>query len=201
MNSPTARMVSSLVRQPVPVFSRSRLYHGHSPGGQPTPDGSAGLSATMAASRSKLRQRASCIGPTSSSTDRATSTSARMESCCTPPEQSLTAVRFAIVPQSLIAISALSKCFAALTRLRGRFLVIFMGRPRCRPRTGQNRGFRTIAPGAQKGRDVFCSHEANLQTRPTSTARLKWGQRRGAVDRNRAEPAASRQVPLPTATN
>ena len=33
-----------------------------------------------------------------SSTDRATSTSARMESCCTPPEQSSTAVSFAIVP-------------------------------------------------------------------------------------------------------
>ena len=41
--------------------------------------------------------------------DRATSTSARMESCCTPPEQSLTAVRFAIVPQSSIAMPAPSK--------------------------------------------------------------------------------------------
>src|SRR5208282_1113362 len=58
----------------------------------------------------------------------------------------------------------------------------------------------TITPGAQKGRDVFCSHEANLQAQPTSTARLKRGQRRSAIDRNRSEPAASRQVPLPTAT-
>jgi hypothetical protein len=40
--------------------------------------------------------------------------------------------------------------------------------------------------------------EVNLQPQPTSTARLKWGQRRGAIDRNRAEPAACRQVPLPT---
>ena len=46
----------------------------------------------------------------------------------------------------------------------------------------------------------FAHIEANLQARPTSTARLKRGQRRGAIDRNRAESAASRQVPLPTAT-
>ena len=114
-------------------------------------------------------------GPTLSSTDCATSTSARMESCCTPPEQSLTAVRFAIVPQSAIAISARSKCSAAPARLCDKFLVIFMRMPAMRPRTGQNRGFRTITPGAQKGRDVFCSHEAHLQARPAATARLERG--------------------------
>ena len=39
------------------------------------------------------------------------------ESCCTPPEQSSTAVaRFAIVPRSAIAIPARSKCSAAPTR-------------------------------------------------------------------------------------
>jgi transposase len=72
-------------------------------------------------------------GPISSSTDRATSTSARMESCCTPQEQSSTAVRFAIVPQSAIAISALSKCSAAPTRLRGRFPAILMRTPAMSP--------------------------------------------------------------------
>jgi hypothetical protein len=37
------------------------------------------------------------------------------------------------------------------------------------------------------------------QARPTSLARLERGQRRGVADRNRAEPAAPRQAPLPTA--
>jgi hypothetical protein len=72
-------------------------------------------------------------GPTSSSTDRATSTSARMASCCTPPEQSSTAVRFAIVPQSAIAMAAHSKCSAAPIRLRDRYLVIFMRTPATSP--------------------------------------------------------------------
>jgi transposase len=44
-------------------------------------------------------------------------------------------------------------------------------------RAGENRGFRTIAPGAQKGRDAVRSYEAYLQTRPTSTARSERSQR------------------------
>ena len=64
---------------------------------------------TSRSGTSRHAPMAPSAGPTSSSTDRATSTSARMESCCTPPEQSLTAVRFAIVPQSSIAMPARSK--------------------------------------------------------------------------------------------
>ena len=45
------------------------------------------------------------------------------------------------------------------------------GCPRCRPRPGQDRGLRTIASGAQKGRDAVCAHEAHLQARPIATAR------------------------------
>jgi hypothetical protein len=55
---------------------------------------------------------AASAGPTSSSTDRVTSTSPRMASCRTPPQQSSTAVRFAIVPQRAIAMVAHSKCSA-----------------------------------------------------------------------------------------
>ena len=47
---------------------------------------------------------------TSSSIESATSISLRVESCCIPPEQSSTAVRFAIVPQRSIAMSARSRC-------------------------------------------------------------------------------------------
>ncbi len=84
-------------------------------------------------------------GPSSSSTDRAMSTSAQREGCCTPPEQSSTAIRFAIVPQSAIAMSAHSKCGAAPTRLRGGFLATFMRTPAMslahwpKPRLSNNR--------------------------------------------------------------
>jgi hypothetical protein len=59
---------------------------------------------TSRSGTSRHAPMAPSAGPTSSSTDRATSTSARMESCCTPPEQSSTAERFAVVPQSAIAL-------------------------------------------------------------------------------------------------
>ena len=64
--------------------------------------------------------------PILSSTGSATSISVQVESCCTRPEQSSTAVRFAIVPQSAIAISVLSNCSVPPTRLRGKFPAIFM---------------------------------------------------------------------------
>ena len=95
-------------------------------------------------SRSGISRRAPMglsAGPTLSSTDRAMSTSARVESCCTPPEQLSRAARIAIVPQNAIAMPARSKCGAAPTCPCGRFLATFRGRPRCRSRTGQNLGF------------------------------------------------------------
>ena len=46
----------------------------------------------------------------------ATSISVRVESCCLPPEQSSTAVRFAIVPQRSIATSVRSRCVVVPAR-------------------------------------------------------------------------------------
>ena len=57
----------------------------------------------------------------------------KVESCCTPPEQSSTAVASAIAPQSAIAISVLSSCGVVPTRLRGRFPAICMKMPATSP--------------------------------------------------------------------
>src|SRR3984893_14048668 len=65
----------------------------------------------------------------------------------------------------------------------------------------QNRGFRTIMPGAQEGRDAVRTHEAYLQTRSTPTTRLEWRQGRGAADRNGTELEAVGQIPLSCAAN
>ena len=51
--------------------------------------------------------------------------------------------------------------------------------------------------GAQEDRDAVCTHEAHPQTRPASTARLEWRQRRSAAHSNCAESTAARRVPLP----
>ncbi len=53
---------------------------------------------------------------------------------------------------------------------------------------------------AQEGRDAVCPYEAHPQARPASTARLERRQGRGAAHRNRAEPEATRQAPLPCPT-
>ena len=53
---------------------------------------------------------------------------------------------------------------------------------------------------AQEGRDAVCAHEAHPQARPASAARLERRQGRGAAHRNRAEPEAARQAPLPSPT-
>jgi hypothetical protein len=130
---------------------------------------------TSRSGTSRHAPMAPSAGPTSCSTDRAISTSAQRESCCIPPEQSSTAVRFAIVPQSAIAISARSKCSAAPTRLQARQI----------PRD-VNEDAREVARALAKTeafeqsrrerkKVVFCSHEANLQARPTSTARPERG--------------------------
>ena len=81
---------------------------------------------TSRSGTSRHAPMAPLAGPTSSLIGSATSISVRKESCCTLPEQSSTAVHFAIVPRSAIAMSAHSKCGAALTLLRGGFLAIFM---------------------------------------------------------------------------
>ena len=100
---------------------------------------------TSRSGTSRHAPMAPSAGPSSSSTDRAMSTSAQREGCYTPPEQSSTAIRFAIVPQSAIAMSAHSKCGAAPTRLRGGFLATFMRTPAMslahwpKPRLSNNR--------------------------------------------------------------
>ena len=45
------------------VLSRSRLYHGHSPGGKPTPDGSAGTEPTVSYLHAELECGPSQINP------------------------------------------------------------------------------------------------------------------------------------------
>jgi hypothetical protein len=55
-----------------------------------------------------------------------------------------------------------------------------------------------LAKADLKGtRDAICAHETHLQARPASAARLKRCEGRGSAHRNRAEPEAARQVPLP----
>ena len=100
---------------------------------------------TSRSGTSRHAPMAPSAGPSSSLTDRAMPTSAQREGCCTPPEQSSTAIRFAIVPQSAIAMSAHSKCGAAPTRLRGGFPATFMRTPAMslahwpKPRLSNNR--------------------------------------------------------------
>src|SRR6266498_4065045 len=66
------------------------------------------------------------------------------------------------------------------------------GCARLRPSAGQHGGLPTVISRAQEDRDAICAHEAHLQARPASTARLERREGRGVAHSNRAEPEAAR---------